>query len=228
MSFSSQQRICARHSPANAFLWKKTTGKPPQISTDLRFRPGDAPLEFHVRKRQGDLTVLMNARLRRLLTRNWHSSEANLTVHRPRRQGGRTGLREERGGLRGHLHLDCQDLSVQPCGGNAATSYHRPRRQGRFSELDVVSCARNVLQEHLGRRVAMAAPVRCNPFKEHQDFGDRLTCISSSAEHVACGTLKKAPRHSARQPIVGQFWRLELGAVLWAAPPAPPSMRSCY
>ena len=148
-------------------------------------------------------------------------------MHRPRRQGGRTGLREERGGLPGHLYLDCQNLSVQPCGGNAATSYHRPRRQGRFSELDVVSCARTVLQEHLGRRVAMAAPVRCSPFEEHEDLGDCLTCIRSSAEHVACGTLKKAPQHSARQLIVGQFWRLELGAVLlWAAPPAPPSMRS--
>jgi len=49
-----------------------------------KVRPGDAPLEFHVRKRQGDLTVLMNARLRRLLTRNWHSSEA-----RPKKQSGK-------------------------------------------------------------------------------------------------------------------------------------------
>src|SRR5262249_15170371 len=148
------------------------------------------------------------------LTRNWHSSEAN-----PKNQSGKVrkqlfidgqledspcigldgkagalGLREKRGGLRGHLYLylDYQNLSVQPCGGKCATSYHRRPRQGRFSELDVVSCARNVLQEHLGRRVAMAAPVRCNPFEEHQDLGDCLTCIRSSAEHVACGTLKKA------------------------------------
>jgi hypothetical protein len=49
----------------------------------------------------------------------------------------------------------------------------------------------------------MAARGRCNSFEEHQDLADCRTCIRSSAKHAVCGTLKKAPRCSAKHPISG-------------------------